>query len=118
VYLGIGFSAAFFGLIGTTEPLAAISPVQSCAPRITSGAFSAPTVFNWSRMSPNCFRTTSTATPRVRAHAFATLLTAVSRSASVQILTEIVAADRCGAAELTGRASPAVRLLTFIREPP
>src|SRR5215213_1261647 len=89
------------GVIGTTRPPAASSPVQSCAPTMTSGAVSALTLLRSVRMSPNSLRTTSTVTPRERAHAPATFSTAALRLPSAQILSVVAEAvvPAVGAAE-------------------
>ena len=48
---------------GRTEPFADSSPVQSCAPTMTSGAVSTATVVIWERIWPKSFWTTCTVTP-------------------------------------------------------
>ena len=65
---------AFVGTSGSTEPSAASSPVQSCAPTITSGALSAWTVLRSSRILPKSFSTTSTFRPRWTPQAPATFV--------------------------------------------
>ena len=75
-YAGNCFSVACDGNSGTTEPLAASSPIQSCAPTITSGAVSAWTVLRSSRIGPSSFCTTVTLTPLLCAQTLAIFVTA------------------------------------------
>ncbi len=86
-YCGNCARVARDGKSGSTRPLAASSPVQSCAPTITSGAVDASTVLRSSRIFPKSFWTTLTSMPRAAPQADATRSTAALRSASVQIVT-------------------------------
>ena len=86
-YAGNCFFVAADGESGSTEPFADSSPTQSWAPTMTSGAVSTATVVSWERMSPKFFWTTCTDAPLDAAQAFATCVTAATRSASAQITT-------------------------------
>src|SRR5436190_5575966 len=74
-YFGNCARTAFRGKSGRTSPFAASSPVQSCAPTITSGASLVATVFRLSRIDPKSLTTTLTSTPRVLPQALVTLST-------------------------------------------
>ena len=101
--------AVFDGFSGSNRPLAASSPVQSCAPTITSGAFSALTVPRSLRIWPKSFSTTLTVRPLDCAQAVATDVTAGLRSLSAQMTIWVAAArfTAVGAAVPLGRAEAA-----------
>ncbi len=61
-YAGNCFFVAADGESGMIEPLPESSPIQSCAPTMTSGAFSTATVETSWRIGPDCFWTTWTVT--------------------------------------------------------
>ena len=84
-YAGNCFFVAADGESGMIEPLPDSSPIQSCAPTMTSGAVSTATVETSWRIGPDCFWTTWTVTPLLAAQALATFVTAGTRSASAQM---------------------------------
>src|SRR6188508_2422869 len=112
-YAGNCFFVAADGESGMIEPLPESSPIQSCAPTMTSGAFSTATVETSWRIGPDCFWTTWTVTPFERAHALATWVTAGTRSESAQMtsfgfwLVADVPADAAITATRPATATPA-----------